>query len=58
MAHQTVIRRLEVQTKDVERGVVIGSERDLTKEGRTPEYIPELALITAQPLRSNRIWDV
>jgi hypothetical protein len=34
--------------------MVIGAERDLIDEGRSPEYIPELVLIAAQPLRSNR----
>ena len=29
-------------------------EEDLIEDGRSPEYIPELALNAAQPLRSNR----
>jgi len=37
----------------VERGMVIGAERDSIDERRSPEYIPEQALIAAQPLRSN-----
>jgi len=35
--------------------MVIGAERDLIDEGRSPEYIPELALIATQPLCSNSI---
>jgi hypothetical protein len=36
----------------VERCIVIGAERDLIDDGRSPEYILELALLATQPLRS------
>jgi hypothetical protein len=35
--------------------MVIGAERDLIDEGRSPEYILELVLIATQPHRSNKV---